>query len=99
MRRTALVWALLLSCAAAALPALAAHSTSSGTQLALVAYSTPKEAYSKILPAFEATPAGKGISFSQSYGASGDQAQAVLNGLPADVVELSLEPDMTELVK
>jgi len=67
--------------------------------LALVAYSTPKEAYKQIIPAFQATPAGKGVSFTQSYGASGDQARAVTNGLPADIVELSLEPDMTDLVK
>src|SRR5438876_705740 len=96
MRRSALIWTLLLACAVAALPAFAARS---GTQLALVAYSTPKEAYKKIIPAFQATSAGKGVSFSQSYGASGDQARAVVNGLPADVVELSLEPDVTTLVK
>jgi sulfate/thiosulfate-binding protein len=76
-----------------------AGAASHGANLSLVAYSTPKEAYSKIIPAFQATPSGKGVSFTQSYGASGDQARAVLNGLPADVVELSLEPDMTELVK
>ncbi len=97
MRRRVLLWVLLLAFAATALPAVAARS--GGTQVALVAYSTPKEAYKKIIPAFQATGAGQGVSFSQSYGASGDQARAVINGLPADVVELSLEPDMTELVK
>jgi sulfate transport system substrate-binding protein len=69
------------------------------TTLSLVAYSTPREAYKKIIPAFQEIPAGKDVSVTQSYGASGDQARAVLNGLPADVVELSLEPDVTELVK
>src|SRR5437016_146914 len=69
------------------------------TQLAFVAYSTPREAFAKIVPAFQATPQGKDVSFSQSYGASGDQARAVVNGLPADVLDLSLEPDMQELVK
>jgi len=63
-----------------------------------VAYSTPREAYAKLIPAFQKTAAGKDVSFSQSYGASGEQARAVLNGLSADVVMLSLEPDMTELV-
>jgi sulfate/thiosulfate-binding protein len=96
MRRPVLPWLLLLAFAATALPAVSARS---GTQLTLVAYSTPKEAYKKIIPAFQATAAGQGVSFTQSYGASGDQARAVINGLPADVVELSLEPDMTELVK
>jgi sulfate transport system substrate-binding protein len=68
-------------------------------KLALVAYSTPKDAYSKIIPAFQKTAVGKGVSFSQSYGASGEQARAVVQGLPADVVELSLPPDITTLVQ
>jgi sulfate transport system substrate-binding protein len=69
-----------------------------GGKLSLVAYSTPQEAYEEIIPAFAKTPAGQGVTFSQSYGASGDQSRAVQSGLPADVVALSLEPDMTKLV-
>ena len=42
-------------------------------------------------------PAGKDVTFKQSYGASGPQAAAVHNGLPADVVNLSLAPDVTVL--
>src|SRR6266498_839171 len=68
------------------------------TKLSLVAYSTPRGAYQALIPAFQKTPAGKGVSFSQSYGASGDQSRAVAAGLSADVVGLSLEPDMTKLV-
>src|SRR5215204_1155957 len=71
---------------------------SGGNKLTLVAYSTPREAYEALIPAFQKTNAGKGISFSQSYGGSGDQARSVENGLAADVVALSLEPDMTKLV-
>ena len=37
-------------------------------------------------------------SIKQSYGASGEQSRAVEGGLPADVVEFSLETDMTRLV-
>ena len=70
----------------------------SGGKLTLVAYSTPEEAYKELIPAFNATPEGKDVSFSQSYGGSGDQSRAVEGGLPADVVEFSLEPDMTRLV-
>src|SRR5436305_5230530 len=66
--------------------------------LSLVAYSTPKEAYAKLIPAFNATPAGKGVTFTQSYGASGDQSRAVASGLPADVVAFSLSPDVNKLV-
>jgi sulfate/thiosulfate transport system substrate-binding protein len=69
-----------------------------GGKLSLVAYSTPQEAYEQLIPAFQKTAAGKGVTFSQSYGASGDQSRAVANGLPADVVEFSLEPDVTKLV-
>jgi sulfate/thiosulfate-binding protein len=69
-----------------------------GDRLTLVAYSTPREAYEQLIPAFQETQAGKGVRFSQSYGASGDQSRAVQNGLAADVVTFSLEPDMTRLV-
>jgi sulfate/thiosulfate transport system substrate-binding protein len=69
-----------------------------GGKLSLVAYSTPQEAYEQLIPAFQKTAAGTGVTFSQSYGASGDQSRAVANGLPADVVEFSLEPDVAKLV-
>jgi sulfate/thiosulfate transport system substrate-binding protein len=69
-----------------------------GDKLTLVAYSTPREAYEQLIPEFQKTEAGKGVGFSQSYGASGDQSRAVQNGLAADVVTLALEPDMTKLV-
>src|SRR5690349_3962042 len=62
--------------------------------IALVAYSTPKEAYEELIPAFGKSAAGKDVKFSQSYGASGEQARAVISGLPADVVALSLAPDV-----
>jgi sulfate transport system substrate-binding protein len=68
-------------------------------KLSLVAYSTPKEAYGDLIPAFQKTSAGDGVSFSQSYGGSGDQERAVESGLPADIVALSLEPDINKLVK
>ena len=70
-----------------------------GTKLSLVAYSTPKEAYEELIPAFQKTTAGKGVSFTQSYGASGDQSRAVASGLPADIVALSLAPDIDKLVE
>lgn len=67
--------------------------------LTLVAYSTPREAYQAIIGAFQRTPQGSGVTFDQSYGASGDQSRAVEAGLPADVVAFSLEPDISRLVK
>jgi sulfate/thiosulfate transport system substrate-binding protein len=71
----------------------------SSVNLTLVAYSTPKPAYSKLIAAFERTPAGRNVTFSQSFGPSGTQATAVTDGLPADVVNFSLQPDMEKLVK
>jgi sulfate transport system substrate-binding protein len=69
----------------------------SGGELTLVAYSTPQEAYEEIIPAFNQTPEGKDVSFKQSYGASGDQRNAILAGLDTDIAALSLEPDVTAL--
>lgn len=78
-------------------------SSSSGgggdTQLNLVAYSTPKKAYDALTAAFAQTSAGKGVTFAQSFGASGSQSRAVDSGQPADVVAFSTTPDMTRLVK
>src|SRR2546429_9490460 len=74
-------------------------SSSSSKHLTLVAYSTPQGVFEKLIPAFQATPAGKGVTFSQSYGPSGQQSRAVGNGLHADVVNFSLEPDVEKLVK
>ena len=70
-----------------------------GGKLTLVAYSTPEEAYKKLIPAFNETAEGEGVSFDQSYASSGEQSRAVEGGLPADIVEFSLEPDITRLVE
>jgi sulfate/thiosulfate-binding protein len=78
----------------------AASSGGAGSaNLNLVAYSTPKKAFDTLTTAFAQTPAGKGVTFSESFGASGSQSRAVDTGQPADVVEFSTTPDMTRLVK
>jgi len=79
-------------------PALAAGAAQD-TKLTLVAYSTPREAYGQLIPSFQKTAAGKDLSFSQSYGASGEQSRAVVSGLDADVVAFSLAPDISALVQ
>jgi sulfate transport system substrate-binding protein len=97
-RFAARLWAVSLGVAALLVTAVsAADARPSSVNLSLVAYSTPASAYAKIIPAFQATPAGNGVTFKQSYGASGTQAAAVHNGLPADVVNLSLAPDVSVL--
>jgi sulfate transport system substrate-binding protein len=71
----------------------------SGGGVDLVAYSTPEEAYTGDLqPGFNTTPEGDGVEFSSSFGSSGDQSRAVEAGQPADIVHLSLEPDVQRLV-
>jgi sulfate transport system substrate-binding protein len=79
------------------LPALAAGAAKD-TKLTLVAYSTPKDAYGQLISSFQKTGAGNGVTFSQSYGASGEQSRAVAAGLDADIVAFSLEPDINLLV-
>jgi sulfate/thiosulfate-binding protein len=76
-----------------------ASSDQEKVKLALVAYSTPQEAYEQIIKAFQKTSDGKNVEFTTSFGGSGDQSRAVESGQPADVVAFSLEPDMTRLVK
>jgi sulfate transport system substrate-binding protein len=67
--------------------------------LTLVAYAVPEPGWSKIIPAFAATPEGEGVAVTTSYGASGDQSRGVADGKPADIVNFSVDPDVTRLVK
>jgi len=90
----------LAACASTDAPAATSGGGKAKTvTLSLVAYSTPQAAYEKIEAAFQKTPAGKNVKFTQSYGASGDQSRAVESGLPADYVAFSLDTDMERLVK
>jgi sulfate transport system substrate-binding protein len=84
--------------AAAAGVGSAAPKRSADTKLSIVAYSTPREAYGKLIPAFQKTSAGKDVDFTQSYAASGEQVRAIKAGLEFDIAALSLAPDMDELV-
>jgi sulfate transport system substrate-binding protein len=75
-------------------------SSSGGGKLDVVGYSTPESVYQEDLePAFEKTSAGSGISFSNSFGASGDQSRAVVAGQPASVVHFAQAGDMERLVE
>jgi sulfate/thiosulfate transport system substrate-binding protein len=75
-------------------------SSGSGGKLDVVGYSTPESVYQEALePAFEKTSAGDGVSFSNSFGASGDQSRAVVAGQPASVVHFSQAGDMERLVE
>jgi sulfate/thiosulfate transport system substrate-binding protein len=71
-----------------------------GGSLDVVGYSTPEAVYQEALePAFENSPQGSGVSFSNSFGASGDQSRAVAAGQPASVVHFAQAGDMERLVE
>jgi len=93
--------ALLIAVVAAGCGSSSDSSASSGGgKLDVVGYSTPESVYQESLePAFEKTSAGKGVSFSNSFGASGDQSRAVVAGQPASVVHFSQAGDMERLVE
>jgi sulfate transport system substrate-binding protein len=66
--------------------------------LTFAAYSTPREVYGKIISAFQekwkAEHDDQSVIFQESYGGSTTQSQNVVNGFEADVVALSLGPDV-----
>src|SRR5215471_620539 len=91
MRRLWL-FALILPVAFAA--AGAAQARRAGTTVNLVAYSTPKAVMGKLITRFQHQPAGQGVTFTQSYAASGTQAQHIVSGQPADIAFLSTGLDV-----
>jgi sulfate/thiosulfate transport system substrate-binding protein len=95
------LFALLIAAVAAGCGSSSSSTSSSGgAKLDVVGYSTPESVYQESLePAFEKTSQGKGISFSNSFGASGDQSRAVVAGQPASVVHFSQAGDMERLVE
>jgi sulfate/thiosulfate-binding protein len=95
MRR--IVFAFGLVVAALAVTAVAGAGRTD-TKLSLVAYSTPRTVMGKIISAWQGTPDGNGVSFTQSFAGSTDQARAVAAGLPADVLFLSTGADVNMLV-
>ncbi len=69
--------------------------------LTLVGYAVPREAYGEIIPLFKdywLAETGQQVQFLESYAASGAQSRAVAGGFEADIVALSIEPDVTRLV-
>jgi sulfate transport system substrate-binding protein len=84
----------------AAIAVAGCGSSDSSSSIDVIGYSTPESVYQESLePAFEKTSAGEGVSFSNSFGASGDQSRAVVAGQPASVVHFSQAGDMERLVE
>jgi sulfate transport system substrate-binding protein len=68
--------------------------------LTLGAYTTPREAYSQIIPLFQEQwrqTKGQEVVFEESYLGSGAQSRAIVEGFEADIAALSLEADITRI--
>ena len=68
------------------------------TNVSVVGYSVVGPAYKALEAAFQATPAGRNVSFTNSFGASDTETQNVINGQAADLVNLSYQSNVTSLV-
>jgi len=71
-------------------------------QLTLVGYAVPQAAHNAIIPKFQEkwkAEHGQTVTFKQSYGGSGSQTRAIIDGLEADVVHLAIGADVNKLVK
>ncbi len=80
---------------------VAAQDALTPVSLTLVGYAVPREAFGDIIPAFQAKwlkDKNQQVTISESYGASGSQSRAVVGGFEADIVDLSIEPDVQRLV-
>ena len=96
----ALVSGLVVACQGGASDVVGAGAlTNVNAKITLVAYSVPEPGWSKVIPVFNASPEGKGVQVVTSYAASADQSRGVVEGKPADIVNFSVEPDITRLVK
>lgn len=77
-------------------------SSGNPVKITLVSFAVTKSAYEKIIPAFVAdwkSKTGQEVTIEQSYGGSGSQTRAVIDGLEADVVSLALALDTQKIEK
>lgn len=75
-----------------------ADASSGDHRLNVVAYAVPKPGFEKLIHGFRGTDEGEDTGFAESYGASGDQSRKVGRHMPTDLVNFSVEPDVTRLV-
>ncbi|MCY7366850.1 MAG: sulfate ABC transporter substrate-binding protein [Chamaesiphon sp.] len=71
-------------------------------EITLVGYAVPKAAHDQIIRKFVAKwqrEHNQKVTFKQTYGGSGSQTRAVIDGLPADVVHLALGGDVDKLAQ
>jgi sulfate/thiosulfate-binding protein len=103
MTRLPPVWLVLVACSGGSTPSPdpASGPAPVARTLTLAGYTTPREAYeTSIFPAFTAhwkAKTGEEVTFEATWQGSGAQARAVREGLEADLVALSLDPDVAVL--
>ncbi len=84
------------------LAALAVAAPAAEVKLLNVSYDPTREFYAEYNAAFAKywqAKSGDSVNVSQSHGGSGKQAQAVINGLDADVVTLALAYDIDAIAQ
>ena len=85
-----------------ALPLAQAQQPAKPQTLTLVSYAVTKSAYDQITKLFAADwkkKTGQTVTFKGSYGGSGSQTRAVIDGLEADVVSLAMGADIAKIEK
>src|SRR6266542_1996214 len=89
--------------AAASAPTAAVPVANGGPNtIVLGAYSTPREAYGKLIPIFKEQwkkQTGQDLTFQESYQGSGAQSRAIAEGFEADLAALSLQADIDRIAK
>jgi len=90
---------LLVSCGSSKAPS-AKDGAGGQQELLVVSYAVTKGAYDRLLPKFVAdwkAKTGQELKIRTSYGGSGTQTRAIIDGLDADVVTLALSADVLKL--
>ena len=83
-----------------ALPTFA--QTSASVEVTLVSYAVAKPVFARLIPEFQQewkAKTGQTVTFKESYGASGAQTRAIIDGLEADILAQNLQSNITPLVE
>jgi sulfate/thiosulfate-binding protein len=92
----------VVSAGALVLPLVRAQQPARSQTLTLVSYAVTKSAYDEIGKRFAAdwkSKTGQTVTIKGSYGGSGSQTRAVIDGLEADVVNLAMAADVNKIEK
>ncbi len=99
---TALLSVSIASCSGGNSATNSGTATNSDVELTLVSFAVTKAAHEAIIPKFVEQwkkDHNQNVIFKQSYGGSGSQTRAVIDGLEADIVHLALAGDTNKIVK